>query len=314
MSRLSQNDIMPKTIDNRALGNIIQVSNTASASASLAPGDEVTFVATSLSFSGERLMDYGDMSLYETSVLAANRIPGGSNITKGTYQVIGPFNDYQRTDGENSKQMVYVRNKGVTPTAFTKVVNANDDDCDETNDTTFDSLSCQVGNNAGVKDAGLRFTNITIPQGATINSATITFRGTLGAGPVGNTVKSLIKGIAEDNTAAWSSTSRPSQRTKTTASVVWDFTIVTPPASKTTVDFTSVVQEIINRAGWVSGNAMGIVIEDNASTAGNFQSFEYYENQPTLTAEISINYGSGTTKTVLIRSQGRAIINREDLS
>ena len=65
---------------------------------------------------------------------------------------------------------------------------------------------------------GVRFTSVTVAQGATINSAKITLRRTGGAGTVDSVT---IYGDDVDNAPAWSDSSRPSSGfTNTTASGV----------------------------------------------------------------------------------------------
>jgi hypothetical protein len=314
--RKSQKSFYQSAIKTRVLGQIVQRTGDSAASTELDPGEEVTYIITLTSDYGIRLFDVPDIALFEDSVAAANRIHGGANVNGSEYQVIGPWKDWLLTDGINQKTAVYIRNSRAATATVSINVSANSDDCMELADTTFTDAGCQVGENAGIYDLGLRFNSVAIPQGVTINSASIDFRGALGRGPLGNTVKTKIKGVDEDDTAAWSSGSRPSQRAKTTANVDWDFTIVepatiSPAAPMSSGDFKAVVEEIVGRSGWVSGNDMGIVVEDDGSTVGDFFSFEYYENDPTETAQLNVEY-QVPANDVLIRAAGRFISNRKE--
>lgn len=112
--------------------------------------------------------------------------------------------------------------------------------------------------------AGFRFTSVAVPQGATIDLATLTVNvmGTL-APPYGG---GTIYGVDEDNCAAWETATRPSVRAKTTAST--SFPAPTGPGLVTR-DVTAIVQEQVNRAGFVSGNNLGLFILAPATPYGS---------------------------------------------
>lgn len=111
----------------------------------------------------------------------------------------------------------------------------------------------------------MRFQNISIPKNAVINSADLTFRAILSNST--NTVNSKIRGEAADNPTIWPSTF-PDFDTRfgnlTTAEVNWDAIgawVVAQPYS--TPDIKTVIQELVDRAGWSSGNAMCLFWDDN---------------------------------------------------
>ena len=120
----------------------------------------------------------------------------------------------------------------------------------------FDSGSVVSGNAGTAAYGGWRFQGVAVPQGAKITSAKLSPRTWTGAGG-GGTVWGNWYGEAADSSAAWSSAARPDQRTQTSAScpVLWsggDYAI-------NDHDVTAIVQEIVNRAGWASGNALSFV-------------------------------------------------------
>ena len=112
---------------------------------------------------------------------------------------------------------------------------------------------------------GLRFLEIDIPNAATILSAEIAFTS---KGTSTDTASFTIKGIDEDSVTQFSNTADDiTDRTTTTASVAWapeDWN--TASANFTTEDITSIIQEIVDRAGWVSGSSMGFIIETTTGT------------------------------------------------
>ena len=70
-----------------------------------------------------------------------------------------------------------------------------------------------------------------------------------------------------------------------------------------TSNFASVVQEIVNRGGWASGNALGIRVEDNGSTFSH--ALDCYEKSTTLCAEITIVYHRYGKTFLYLRSSHR---------
>ena len=112
---------------------------------------------------------------------------------------------------------------------------------------------------------GLRFQEIDIPNAATILSAEIAFTS---KGTSTGTASFTIKGIDEDSVTQFSNTTDDiTDRTTTSASVVWVPEDWDPASANfTTEDITSIIQEIVDRAGWVSGSSMGFIIETTTGT------------------------------------------------
>ena len=153
-------------------------------------------------------------------------------------------------------------------------------------DKIFDDdldMEWEGDDNNQVMTTFLRFENVAIPQGATIDSVRLNlYAHEDEADPVYIT----IYAEGADNSAAFVDTELYSQRTKTTANVAWDitqnWTMWQPYQSP---DLKLVVQEVINRAGWSSGNALTLffqgedqgfdVLTDNAR---DFESFENIED------------------------------------
>lgn len=105
-----------------------------------------------------------------------------------------------------------------------------------------------------------RFTNVTIPPGATIVSATLKISSFSFSG---GTAACHIRAVAADNPAQPSGSSIDTA-TLTIATVDWSATGVTAPV--TSPDIASVIQEIVNRPGWASGNALTLVATYTVAT------------------------------------------------
>ncbi len=109
---------------------------------------------------------------------------------------------------------------------------------------------------------GARFQNVTIPRGSVINSADIQVCAdsnlttptawTIGAEDV-------------DNAAAWAAGHQPKDAylSRTSAAVNWSLPPTTVWVAGTfyaSPDISTVIQEIVSRAGWASGNALNIMV------------------------------------------------------
>ena len=129
----------------------------------------------------------------------------------------------------------------------------------------------------------VRFLNVTAPQGATVDSATLTLNIT----GITGTPNTTLYGVDADNAAAFSYPGNtPSSATKTTATADPD------PAGTGTkvITITTIVQEIIDRGGWASGNAMAFVFINNDAGTSNFWQAEDYDSAGTAEATLDIAY------------------------
>ena len=168
-------------------------------------------------------------------------------------------------------------------TTINKQISASTDDGTELNDTSLAGLTA-TSVNAGYNgttayDMALRWQSVNIPQATSITSAKLSVYVSSEVG----TLSANIRGIDEDNTVTWATDNRPSQRTKTTATITaneanWtDYTV----DSWAYIDITSVIQEIIDRGGWSANNALAVVIEDTGGTGSNYlaaRSYDYTGN------------------------------------
>lgn len=158
--------------------------------------------------------------------------------------------------------------------------------------------------------AACRFTNVTIPQGATINSADFSMRAnaTYNASP--NVVKFHASCQAHDNAPAIGTSGSgaddlgSNNRTRTTADTAWTQTSVTG-STRYTASITGAVQEVINRAGWVSGNALLVHIDTHADTTqGEWQDYDSFNGVgATDGPKLDIDYTSGAATKLPLRNR-----------
>ncbi|WP_298541462.1 IPT/TIG domain-containing protein [uncultured Aquimarina sp.] len=132
----------------------------------------------------------------------------------------------------------------------------------------FDTFSTP---DVGLQKIGLRFNNVTIPTGVTIQEAKIIFVAdqTEGANPTEMTI------FGEDvgNAAAYTEDlGNLSARPLTMANAVWNIPewigTDTPIADRTTVDISNIINEIIARGDWTEGNSMNFIFEASGVSAG----------------------------------------------
>ena len=136
------------------------------------------------------------------------------------------------------------------------------------------TAKAQLGFETGQENLGSwsRFLAVNIPRGAKIDAAKITFQAN--ASNAETVVNARIDGLASDNAgtpthdefdggSTQSAGHGRATANRTTAQVSWSgITTITGGQNYDTPDFASVVQEIVDRAGWVNGNAMTIYVGD----------------------------------------------------
>ena len=172
----------------------------------------------------------------------------------------------------------------------------------------------QSSNQYGTQTVGVRFNNLNIPKGATITRAFLTFRAISADSPMDNTSATslTIKAEASDNAGTFTSTANNiSSRSLTSASATWtpgswmNNTNVNSPSIKT------VVQEIVNRSGWSSGNSMAFVVTGTGSRSAASYNGDAV-NAPKLTIEYSTSPPivlSTSVTNVLCRDNSTGAIN-----
>lgn len=160
----------------------------------------------------------------------------------------------------------------------------------EADGETYSSTDLEMLYDGGEQLIGVRFDNLTIPPGSTINSAFIRF--IVDASQTGAVAVDIHGEDVDDATQfeIGSGTFDVSGRTKTTATVNWNVggSGAAENTAVDTSDISAIVQEIVDRGGWVSGNAM-VFIFSNPSTT-NFREFESYDGEPADAPKIFINY------------------------
>ncbi|MCZ7526595.1 MAG: hypothetical protein M5U14_09610 [Acidimicrobiia bacterium] len=144
--------------------------------------------------------------------------------------------------------------------------------------------------NVGDWQTWARFDGLTIPQGATIVSAY--YRPV--AKQVGTPFTEL-RAFAQDDPAAPTSLSDYTSRPLTTATVNWDPTGWATFDRRTSPNIATIIQEIVNRAGWASGHAVVIAHRNRGTGVADDAIHAYtYDQAPASAAELVVTYTIGS--------------------
>jgi hypothetical protein len=136
-----------------------------------------------------------------------------------------------------------------------------DDVNEEPDDFVADDEEIWVGNGESLDHSytGLRFTNVTIPQRATITSAYLQVYLTEAQWI---NVDLTLAAEAADNSAPFSETNLPSQRALTTQQEEHHSNEPWPADTWRTLDeIGAVIEEVVNRPGWQSGNSLAVILK-----------------------------------------------------
>jgi len=191
--------------------------------------------------------------------------------------------------------LAYYYRDTAEPATFTGGVAASADDAEE--NSTDDSVSITSGDlemnydatgGAFLQTIGIRFPSVTVPKDAIITHAYVTF--ICQTGTSGDLALPNIYGeLASDSAQFVASSQNITGRTYTTARAYWRLTgNWTSTQAYYTVDLAEIIQEIVNQAGWSSGNALSIIIPYWQGTAQRIA--ESYDGAPASAPDIYIEY------------------------
>ncbi|MDX1744588.1 MAG: metallophosphoesterase, partial [Halobacteriales archaeon] len=157
---------------------------------------------------------------------------------------------------------------------------------------TSSDLELVYGGSRGNQVVGIRFNGIAIPQGARIDGAYVQFQTDETSSDPTNLI---IRAEASDDAAPFGSDDwNVSSRSTTSNSVEW-----VPPAwesageagaDQRTPPLVPLIQEIVDRPGWASGNSMVLIIEGSGERVA-----EAYDGDQTGAPLLHIEYSSGVS-------------------
>src|SRR3989344_2145205 len=162
------------------------------------------------------------------------------------------------------------------------------------------------------EDTAVRFANINIPRGSAINSAYLTLTALLDSS--GSTVSAIIYAENSNNADRINDINDFDGRVRTAGTSWQNFSSWVGNTPYNSIDFSSEIQTVINRGGWVSGNAINIFIFNDNSSAGAYRAYAtwdhttYTEPQLTITWTEPTAGGGDTTppSTTIVSVEGDA--------
>lgn len=158
---------------------------------------------------------------------------------------------------------------------FAEVVESSDDAQENPAEGTTDITSASLNASATNDYIAVRFTELNIPNASTIDSATVL--GVL-TDSSKNDASGIWYGQAIDDAATFTTANDDiSSRTKTTANVAWTTNDLGSAGDwVSSPDLSTIVQEIVNRPGWVAGNDMVLMyVHDSGAEFFQIASFDH---------------------------------------
>jgi uncharacterized protein YjiK len=250
-------------------------------------GDVITFTGTASDAEDGNLT----AGLSWTSSLDGALGSGGSvstgSLSVGTHTITASVTD---SDGGQGSDAVTVT---VNPPGLVQArVATGADDAEESDvgKVSLTSSDLELVFDKVNQTVGLRFNWVTIPRGATITRAYVQFQTDE---KTSDATSLTIRGQAADNAATFvNSTANISSRTKTTSAVAWSpvpwTTVGQAGADQQTPSITSVIQEIVNRSGWKSGNSLALIITGTGRRVARA-----YEGTPAAAPLLRVEYSTG---------------------
>lgn len=177
---------------------------------------------------------------------------------------------------------------GVQTKTFQIAASSNDVNQDNnTLDLTGATVWVGSGASTSISYTGLRFTNVTIPKGATVTSAYVELYSTQSQW-IGVSMSMAAENTA--NSAVFSTSAKPSQRTLTTNKVAYSQN--TQWLSNTWYQIAGLqtpVHEVINRSDWQSGNSLSLIFKGTGS-AFSRKMVRSFDGSPTFAPRLVVTY------------------------
>jgi concanavalin A-like lectin/glucanase superfamily protein/PA14 domain-containing protein/Big-like domain-containing protein/parallel beta helix pectate lyase-like protein len=217
-----------------------------------------------------------------------------ANIPAGAYASLkNAFYKEAMKNAPNAAAKTFLLSPPSPPQIFSVRISSGEDDGDE---STYNGIVClhspdlALGSDNGTAQiVGLRFPGITIPQGAIITNAYVEFE----ADEIDYSTTYLeLNGQAIDNAPAFDTSDyNISSRSKTSATVFWNDVSAwnAVNAKHKSPNLALIIQEIVDRPGWASGNSLAIIVEGTGERTA-----ESYNGEPAAAPLLVVEYDDGT--------------------
>lgn len=165
------------------------------------------------------------------------------------------------------------------------VVSLNSSDLEMIHDN-WTGVSPEIGPQTQI--VGIRFNNITLPPGSVITNAWMEFHADLPDAPNtnSNTANLTIRCQASDNAPTFTTAANNIlNRVATSTAASWAPESWTADQLYTTPNLSGIMQEVINRPGWNTGNSIAFIITGSGSRVA-----DAYDENPALAPKLYIEY------------------------
>jgi hypothetical protein len=175
-------------------------------------------------------------------------------------------------------------------TTLTLQIGASSDDVNQDGNTlSLTSPTIWLGNGSSTTASytGLRFTNVTIPPGATITAAHVEVYAN---STQWISMNMALAAEAVGNSPTFSTNNQPSQRTLTSAQVNHSSNVQWLAGTWYSLDdLTPVIQEVVNRGDWANGNSLSVILKGTNGQWGR-KYVESYDGTTTNAPKLIITY------------------------
>ncbi len=172
---------------------------------------------------------------------------------------------------------------------------ATTDDATERGDgSDFSSSGVEVNVNSsttanGRRNAGFYFPGVTLARGDVVGTVTLRI---FGNDPSADDMQCDIFCNAVDNANNFTVEADVTSRSLTTRSVEW-ISLDTGGGFFESSDFGTVLQEVVNRPGWASGNAVVVILRGQNASGAETYNIKAIESATTFEADLQVNYTPG---------------------
>ncbi|MGY0645845.1 MAG: PilC/PilY family type IV pilus protein, partial [Paraglaciecola chathamensis] len=182
----------------------------------------------------------------------------------------------------------------VSPELITPIVQSSDDATERSGSVSLNSSSLTLSAGTEQVITGLRYQMLNIPQGATITSAYLRF--TSRGYDASATTINIAAELTTNATTFTSSQQNISSRTQTSNQVIWDQENDWPSVGDTvaSIDFSSVIQEVVDLADWCGGNNLNIILTAQGLSASSNRLADSFEQGGGLSPQLVVVYDETT--------------------
>lgn len=182
----------------------------------------------------------------------------------------------------------------VSPELITPIVQGIDDATERAGSVSLTNSSLTLSAGTERIYAGLRYQTLNIPQGATVTSAYLRFSS---RGYDASATRIDIAAELSANSTPFDSTLQNiSNRELTSNQVVWEQNNDWPSVGDTvaSVDFSSVIQEVVDQSDWCGGNDLSIILITDGLSAQSNRVADSFEQGGGLSPQLVVVYDDTT--------------------